>query len=136
MLNPFDDFNSIFERMYNRFSRPVFDQKPYSVYIQPGKGYIVVCNTLGVPKENIEVNIETPKGKAFPVLRIKGTGELPTINFHNEVDLGISLRFKDPIDDVSYSCNDGLTLVYIKTNTEETPKLVGKRIDDNSSLDW
>ena len=48
----FDDFDNLFSGMFNRFRRPVLDQKYYSVY-KKDKGYVIVFNTLGMDKDDI-----------------------------------------------------------------------------------
>lgn len=133
----FDDFDNMFSNIWNRFNRPVKDQTPYSVYKATGKGYVIVCNTLGMDKNDLSVNIEKEKGRPYPILRIKGETKIEKINFHNSVDLAIQLKLEDEIEDVNYELRNGLTIVYIKVKTVETPKIEAKYIDDGSrSLDW
>lgn len=137
MFNLFDDFENMFSRLYSRFNRPCLDQSPYSVYKAAGKGYIIVCNTLGIDKENLSVNIEKEKGRAYPILRIRGKTEMPKINFSNSVDLAIQLKLDSEITDVKYELKNGLTIVYIAVKVEEIPKMEAKYIeDDSSSLEW
>jgi len=138
MDNFFGDFDDLFTNLFNRFNRPVLDQRPISVFKEPGKGYIIVANTLGLNKDNVTVKLEQQKGRPFPILRIKGEAQIPNIDFHNSIDLGVSLNFENKIDGVSYTVKDGLTTVFLKVSVpEETNKIEAKYVDDgNSSLDW
>ena len=136
-MDLFDDFDGLFSSLYNRFNRPVRDMSPYAVYKSPGKGYIVVCNTLGMDKNDLSVNIERSKGRAYPVLRIKGATEIKKIDFRNTVDLAVLLKLDEEIESVNYEVKNGLTIVYIKVKIVEEPKIEAKYIDDDSSsLDW
>lgn len=132
----FNEFDGLFDKMWNRFNRPVFDQKPYNVFDVPGKGFIVVCNTLGIAKENISVRIESEKGQGFPVLKIKGETDISKINFRNSIDLGIKLKLDNPVESVSYEVKDGLTIIYLQTKKEEKEQITAKYIDDSGALDW
>lgn len=137
-MDLFDDFDGIFSTLFNRFNRPVREVNAYSVYKSPGKGFIVVCNTLGIDKNDLTVNIEKEKGRPFPILKIKGKTEIEKINFSNTVDLAIQLRLTaEDIQEVKYEMKNGLTIVYIAVKVEEAPKVEAKFIDDDSaSLDW
>ena len=133
----FGDFDGLFSSLYSRFQRPVKDQSPYAVYKSPGKGYIVVCNTLGIDKEDLSVNIEKEKGRPFPILKVKGKTEIQKINFSNTVDLALQLKLDSEIKDVKYEMKNGLTIVYIATKVEEVPKVEATYVEnDGSSLDW
>lgn len=132
----FNDFDDIFSKMWNKFSRPVQDQTPYSVYVAPGKGYVVVCNTLGMDRNDLTVNIEKHKGSPYPTLRIKGETTLEKINFHNKIDMAIQLKLEDSIESISYEVKNGLTTVFLKVKIEEEPKIEARCIDDNEALDW
>ena len=131
-----DEFNDLFNGLWNRFSRPVLDQTYYRAYSVPGKGFIIVCNTLGISKDDISVKIEKRKGDAYPILKISGETKLEKINFQNKIDLGIKLKFDREIESVSYEVKDGLTIVYLKTKTEEPEKFEVKYADTSNTLDW
>lgn len=134
----FDDFNfdDIFSKVWNNFSRPVLDQKPFSCFACD-KGYIIVVNTLGIDKKNLSVTLENEKGRPYPVLKIKGETDLKKINFKNSVNLGISLKLDNPIKELSYKCENGLTTILIETEKPKATKTMSaKLIDDDSSLDW
>ena len=136
-MDLFDDFDGLFSSLYNRFNRPVRDMSPYAVYKSPGKGFIVVCNTLGIDKEDLSVNIEKEKGRPFPILKIKGKTEIQKINFANSVDLAIQLKLDSDIKDIKYEMKNGLTIIYIATKVEEVPTVEAKYVEnDSSSLDW
>ena len=112
-MNFFDDFERIFARMDNIFNRPVKDQKPFTVY-QSDKGYIVVCNTLGISRNDLKINVSKELGNPYPVLSITGETKIEKIDFSNNVNLRIRLMMDDEIESVSYETRDGLTLVYLK----------------------
>lgn len=131
----FDDFENIFDRLSSRFQRPVKDQNPFSVYSSE-KGYIIVCNTLGIDKDDLKINVKKEQGNPFPVLSVSGSSRIEKINFSNNVDLRIRLRLSEKIDSVSYETKNGLTLVYLKTETKEPEMLEAKPIEDGDSLDW
>lgn len=136
-MDLFNDFDDLFSSLFNKFNRPVMDQKYYSVFKKEGKGYIIVFNTLGMSKDDISVNIETHKGRAFKTLHIKGEKNIEDINFHNSVDMAVQLNFTEQIESVQYSVKDGLTKVFLKVKLPELPKISAECIDDeNKSLDW
>jgi len=81
------------------------------------------------------------KGRAYPVLKIKGETTIKKINFKNTVDLSIILKLNSEIEDVQYEVKNGLTLVYIRTvlPKEDLPTIEAKLVDedsDDSALDW
>lgn len=133
----FDDFNDMFSGMFNRFRRPVLDQKYFNVY-KKDKGYIIVFNTLGMSKDDIKISVEKQKGSPYKILRITGEKDIADIAFHNSVDMAVSLNFKDEIESTSYTVNDGLTKVYLKVKMPEPEKDIQdiKYIDDSNGLDW
>ena len=90
----FDDFDNLFSGMFNRFRRPVLDQKYYSVY-KKDKGYVIVFNTLGMDKDDIKISVEKQKGSPYRVLRVKGQKNIDDIDFQNSVDMALSLNFND-----------------------------------------
>lgn len=137
-MNFFDDFERIFARMDNIFNRPVKDQKPFTVY-QSDKGYIVVCNTLGISRNDLKINVSKELGNPYPVLSITGETKIEKIDFSNNVNLRIRLMMDDEIESVSYETRDGLTLVYLKMKqlTNKIDTFEAKYIDDGSNpLDW
>ena len=67
----FNEFNKIFGLVSNNFNRPVKDMQPYNIFKQD-KGYIIVVNTLGINREDLDIEIVEEKGRPFPVLKIKG----------------------------------------------------------------
>lgn len=131
----FDNFESMFDRLSNRFNRPVRDQNPFSVY-SSDKGYIVVCNTLGIDKEDLKVNIKKEQGNPYPVLSVVGNSKIEKINFANNVDLRIRLKLNEEIESVSYETKNGLTLVYLKIKLTKPETMEAKYIEDTDSLDW
>lgn len=136
-MDLFDDFDGLFSSLWNRYQRPVREVNAYSVYKSPGKGYIVVCNTLGIDKNDLTVNIEKEKGRPFPILKIKGQTKIEKINFANSVDLAIQLKLAEEITDVKYEMKNGLTIIYIAVTVEEVPKIEASYVEnDSSSLDW
>lgn len=133
----FDDFDNLFSGMFNRFRRPVLDQKYYSVY-KKDKGYVIVFNTLGMDKDDIKISVEKQKGSPYRILRVKGQKNIEDIDFQNSVDMALSLNFNDEIESTSYTVKDGLTKVYLKVKMPEPKKDDSdiKYIDDSGSLDW
>ena len=132
----FGEFDDLFNRMFNKFTRPVMDQQYYNVYKKPGKGYIIVFNTLGMSKEDVSVTIENRKGISSKVLHVKGEKNIADIAFHNSVDMAVQLNFQEPVESVQYTVEDGLTKVFLKMKTDETPAIEAKCVDDTDSLDW
>lgn len=132
----FDDFDDIFGRLYNNFNRPVKDMKPFKAFKVDDKGYIIVCNTLGMNKDNLQVHIEREKGRPYPILKIKGETSIERINFTNSVDLGIQLKFDEEIEEVHYEVKDGLTTVYIKLKEEVKEEIKMKYLDDGTDIGW
>lgn len=132
----FSDFDDLFNRMFNRFNRPVMDQQYYNVYKIPGKGYIILFNTLGMSKEDVSVKIENRKGIASKILHVKGEKNIEDIAFHNSVDMAVQLNFEEPIESIQYTVENGLTKVFLKMKTPEVPSIEAKCIDDSNSLDW
>lgn len=131
------DFDDLFSKVWNNFNRPVLDQKPFSCY-PCDKGYIIVVNTLGIDKNNISVKLESEKGRAYPILKIKGETDLKKINFKNSVNLGISLKLDHPVKGLSYKCENGLTTIFVEVEqpTTITKAINAKMVDDDSSFDW
>ena len=136
-MNIFNNFDEFFNLMWNRFNRPVKDQYPCSVYSADGKGYVIVCNTLGMDKNDLSVKIEKQKGCPNPILHIKGATNLSKIQFNNTVDISIELRFEHTIEEVNYEVKNGLTTVYIKCKEfNQDPGLSAKYIDSDDAFDW
>ena len=141
-MNNFNDdfdglFDDLFGGMWNRFNSPVKDMSPYKAYEIDGKGYVIVCKTLGIAKEDISVRVEKEKGQAYPVLKIKGETTIDKINFTNKVDLGIKLKIDKMIENVNYEVKDGLTIIYLKTKAPIKDEISVNYIDDGGkSLDW
>ena len=131
----FNDFDNIFDRMWNNFTRPVKDMYPYTAY-KTDNGFIIVCNTLGIDKKDISVGIEKEAGCPFPILKIRGKTSLEKIDFENTVDLGIQLRFKAPVTSIKYDVRNGLTTVYLKVVEPDIPEIVAEPIDDDDDFDW
>ena len=129
MFNSMFDPDGLFNSIWNKFNRPVLDQRPINVYKDPGKGYILAVNALGISKDNLSVKIEKQKGNPYKILRITGQTEISKINFTNSIDLAIQLNFNEPIESVSYTTKDGLCIVFLKMElpTED---------DDDKGLDW
>lgn len=136
MLNFFDDFHDIFEKLTNNFSRPVKDQQPFSVYSND-KGYVVVCNTLGIDRNDLRVNVTKEHGNPHPVLSITGESKIEKINFSNNINLRIRLCTDAQIESVSFETKNGLTFVYLKTKVHTPESIKGSYIDEGSNpLDW
>jgi HSP20 family molecular chaperone IbpA len=136
----FDFFDNFFEKTFSVFNRPVKDMSPYKAY-KTEKGYILAINTLGVAKEDLQVQLTRPKGlpSNYSELHIKGESHIESINFNNDVDLRIRLKLERKVEEISYKCQDGLTLVFLKLETphevaEENIK--AKFIDDGADFDW
>lgn len=129
----FDDFDSIFSGIYNSFNRPVKDMQPFKAY-KNEKGYIIVCNTLGISKSDLHVKIDREKGNPYPILKIDGYTKIEKVNFENKVNLGITLRINDKIKSVNYEVKNGLTIVYLELEKPEVETLTAKYID--GELDW
>lgn len=137
-MNFFDDFERFFSKMDNIFNRPVRDQKPFTVY-QNDKGYVVVCNTLGISRNDLKINVSKELGNPYPVLAITGESKIEKIEFSNNINLRIRLMMEDEIESVSYETKDGLTLIYLKMKqlTNKIDTLEAKYLDDGSNpLDW
>ena len=133
----FDNFDDIFNLMWNRFNRPVKDQSPISAYKADGKGYVIVCNTLGMDKNDLSIRVEKQKGRPNPVLHIKGSTNLEKIHFNNTVDLSLELRMDSEIEDVSYEIKNGLTIIYIRCKLDDQePSITAKCIEDGDAFDW
>lgn len=140
MFNDFDDlFDDFFSKAYSRWNSPVKDMQPFKAFYVDGKGYVVVCKTLGISKENIKVNVSKEKATNYRVLQISGESKLPKIDFENKVDLGIRLKFDDEIEEIQYDVKDGLTTIFIKLKEKEQPKdnITVKYIEDSGdSTAW
>jgi len=137
----FDDFDDLFSQLftgaYSRFNTPVKDMQPFKAFAVEDKGYVVVCKTLGISKENITVNLTKEKGTNFRLLKISGETNLEKIDFRNKVDLGIRLKFEEEIDSIQYEVKDGLTIIFIKTKQPEVKdEIKASYIEDSAGLDW
>lgn len=131
-----DEFNDFFNQIYNSFHRPVKDMYPYKAYRVEDKGFIIVCNTVGIDKDKLSVGIEQEQGRRYPILKIVGATKLEKINFENKVNLGIELKLDREIDSVSYEVKNGLTTVYIKLKEKEIDKITAKEINNDEGFDW
>ncbi len=131
----FGDFDRFFDTVFNRFNRPVQDMKPFNAY-QTDNGYIIVANALGIKKENISVRIENRQGSPYPILHIKGETKIEKINFHNSIDLALSLKLPAAIDEVQYQVADGLCTIFIKTKVEKENVIDGHCLGDDEELGW
>ena len=127
--NFFNEFNKIFGLVSNNFNRPVKDMQPYNIFKQD-KGYIIVVNTLGIKREDLDIEIVEEKGRPFPVLRIKGKTAMENINFENSVNFGITLNIQEDIDELAYETKDGLTIIYLKLKQEKKQKMIAKFIEN------
>jgi HSP20 family molecular chaperone IbpA len=131
----FDEFdrelNKLFRLSFNNFNRPVKDMQPYR-YVRTDNGYIIVINTLGIGKSDIEVKINREKGDAYPTLQVKGSTVMEKIGFKNTVDTALRLGFDEDIEDVKYEVKDGLTIIYLKLKKTESENLIkAKYVDED-----
>lgn len=127
----FNEFDSLFSKVWNNFSRPVADQYPFKT-IKKENGYVIVCNTLGLAKEDVQVNIESKKGSPYPILKVSGETAIENISFQNKVNLGIQLRMEQEIESVKYEVKNGLTTIFIKTKSEDPVKNIKAEYSDGS----
>ena len=132
----FDEFDNMFNKVYNVFNRPVKDMKPFRTFQVDDKGFIIVCNTTGIDPDKITVKIEKEQGRPYPILKITGETKIERIDFENRVNLGIELRLDREIEKLSYEVKNGLTTVYIKLKGEQKDVLSAQFIDKDDSLDW
>ena len=137
--NFFDDF---FEKTFSAFNRPVKDMNPYKVY-KTEKGFILAVNTLGVSRDDLSVQLNRPKGlpSTYSELHIKGESNIDMINFKNNVDLRIRLKLDRKVEDISYQCRDGLTLIFLKLETpheivDEGDSITAKFIENSDDFDF
>lgn len=127
--------NDFFEKSNYFFNRPVKDMAPYSIY--PAKsGYILTVNTLGISKDDLEIKLLKQKNSKDRQLSIQGKTKIDKLNFENSINLTLQLKFFEEIEDLTYECKDGLTLIYLKTKKEDdiqdvmTAKFLEGSIDD------
>jgi HSP20 family molecular chaperone IbpA len=132
----FNEFDDLFSGIFNRFRRPVMDQKYFKVFRKENKGYIILFNTLGMSKEDIEISVEKPKGSNYKVLHIRGEKDIEDVDFHNSVDMAVQLNFMEEIESTQYSVKDGLTRVFLKIKLPEKQQEKITYIDDSTGLDW
>lgn len=136
MFNFFDDFDKMFNKLTNSFNRPVKDQQPFSVYSNEN-GYAIICNTLGIKKEDLRINVAKEKGNPFPVLSVVGQTNLEKIGFSNSINLRIRLNIESEIETVSYETKDGLTIIYLKTKVNKPESIEATYLKDGENpLDW
>lgn len=115
--NLYDDFDEIRKKIFGKFSnkytRPVYDQRPLNAMQLKDGSYIIIYNTLGINANDVKIKVENVKGNPYPVLNISGSTEIPAINFKNEVNLSVTLKITEKIKSVSYKVENGLTIVKI-----------------------
>ena len=122
MFNFFNDFeNYVFSDSMLKWIRP-FKEKDgyYATRQKDGKGFIIVFNTLGIDKKDINVVHNIENDKTVVKLQVSGKTEIPELGTSYEAKFVISVSTKEygeKIEDVKYSVKDGLTLVYVKTSS-------------------
>jgi HSP20 family molecular chaperone IbpA len=124
------DFNDLFNLVFSNFNRPVKDMQPYKV-VRKENGIIFVLNTLGINRDDIFVEISNKKGDPYRYLNVKGSTVMEKIDFKNNVDFSIRLKFDDEITNLAYDVKDGLTVIYMKFKEVEPLKMIqARRIDE------
>ena len=116
----FDILSEMFGTTSYRFQRPTLDQKPYKAY-STENGMILVVNTLGISKSDINVEMSRPLANGFRKINVSGKTKIPTINEENKIDLSIILKFQVEIQKINYEVKDGFTYIYIKVVDPEAP---------------
>jgi HSP20 family molecular chaperone IbpA len=105
----------LFDVVFKEWTRPVKEVDVRHVY-KKDYGYLLVINVLGIPEENLLVNIGDNNS-----LIISGSIELEEINFKNKVSYELSLG-RINLEKVEYNVKDGLLYVEIyedKPNKKE-----------------
>jgi len=125
------------EELWSNFTRPVRDSYPVKVYTVDN-GYMVVCNALGIQKEDLTIKIVNKKGLPYPRLIIKGTTEMEKINFKNSIDYAASLKFSGKVEGMQYELKNGLAIIYIKIEQaeDEETTIDAKFKDSDDTLEF
>lgn len=134
-MNLFNEFDRFFNQEFSIFNRPVKDMQPYNIY-KEDNGFIIVINTLGIGKDDLNIEIVRERGKAYPILKISGETNMERIAFQNNIKLGISLNIDEKIDELAYEVKNGLTIIYLKFEETEEERIMAKYIDDPDSFNF
>lgn len=129
-FDPFDSFfEFLFKPVYNRPFKEIDSLKLYGV----DDGYLVVANTLGVSKDDLEVEITKEQGNPYPVLKISGSTKIEKVGIENNVKYRASLKLPEEIKNISYNVKDGFTYVFIEVNKEKPEEF---KVSYNDDANW
>lgn len=103
------------------FIRPIKNLSPYRSY-KVKDGYVIIADTLGIPKENIEVTLNenailTIKGKATQEITYEGKNKKHEKDIANtyeqNIRIGIDKNIYQNITKIDYTVEDGVTTVHL-----------------------
>ena len=137
----FDDFtNYDLSDSILRWVRPFKEKDGYYMKRQKdGKGFIIVFNTLGIEKKDINVIHDITDDKTSVKLQVFGKTEIPELGTNYEAKYVITISSKaynEKIEDVGYSVRDGLTLVYVKTSSVSKIESHTNQTKYIEKMDW
>lgn len=110
------DFGFDFDRDFYRFSRNLKDMYPYEV-IKKDNSSIIVHNVVGMPKDDIKIDIVKENKVDYLVIAGETKNEVTGRNY------SVSSRFKidgDEVQNIDWYVKDGL--LYIEVHFKEAQK--------------
>ena len=106
-FNGFDELNALLAGWVDgSYYRPMKEVQRYRIYNVDDKCAILVANTIGVAKEDLQVKV------SGDILTIKGETENPDTNDKSSVDYSFRLSKEKKVSKIQWKNADGFTYVY------------------------
>jgi HSP20 family molecular chaperone IbpA len=102
-------YNDFFDLVWKSWERPIKEVKAFRV-LETHDGYQIVCNALGIDKEDIKVQLLNNS------LHIEGETSDDEIEYTNKVKYQFNVsRIANDIEKIDYTLRNGLLIVNIIT---------------------
>ena len=121
------------ERIFGDFDRPFKEIDQAKLYRSTKTpGYIMVVNAIGIDNEHIKVEYSKGDSNICPSIAISGSqtneysGKTYSVNYTG------ALHIPEDIEEIAYTCKDGLCTVFLKTKQSEEKAI---KVQQLESLD-
>lgn len=106
-FNGFDELNALLAGWVDgSYYRPMKEVQRYRIYNVDDKCAILVANTIGVAKDDLQVKV------SGDILTIKGETENPDTKDKSSVDYSFRLSKEKKVSKIQWKNADGFTYVY------------------------
>lgn len=138
-----DEYSNLVEKIFANFDRPFKEIEQYKLYRKDDKGYLMVINTLGIDKDNLNVSLEYSGAQCYrestggfylnrmPVLKVIGKKKNRITGVEYSVNLGLGLNIREEIEGIYFDCADGVCVINIKVKQDKKESLKANQIPED-----